>query len=302
MILPDARGHQDFTRVELCGQVALLNGPSRYPVMAGEYLMDGVEWVYGNITGIKSIFISKDWHFRDGKPVFMVQTKRYYYVLIQPNIFFEPNFEKLRTMYPQPKALKFKTVPFLSARPDWWKNLDIWFTYKRWGTVDNLSLDEPVEEPPDCRGDVLRDDNNDDNADKGNPDYLPELDSFGSDSSLTIPDNKWVAELTDLQEETDLATQEQVVDLEGNAADHDPCAAKKCKAVIEQSDSSENPQHTIAFTKVPAEPSPTLEVSPSLKVRFRYLTIWLPLQYRPTCDLPLQTHPPHRCHLFKMAP
>ncbi|KAG9128202.1 hypothetical protein FRC07_003133 [Ceratobasidium sp. 392] len=261
-ILPDARGYQDFTRVELRGQVASLNGPSRYPVMAGEYLVDGVEWVYGNITGIKSIFISKDQHFRDGKPVFMVQTKRYYYVLIQPDIFFEPNFEKLRTMYPQHEALKFEAVPFLSARPDWWKNLDFWFTYKRWGIADNLTLDEPVEGPPDCRGDVFRDDDDDDDdTDEGDPDYSPESDSFGSDSSSTIPDDEWVAELTDLQEETDPATHEQAVDLEGNAAADDPRPAKKRKTVIEQSDSSENPQHTVAFTQVPAELLPTLETN-----------------------------------------
>ncbi|QRV97789.1 hypothetical protein RhiJN_25808 [Ceratobasidium sp. AG-Ba] len=135
--VPKGKDEKFLSKVELTGQVLSMNGHHRFAAMAGEIYAPGVEWVYGRITGIKSIYVYRDVSFRDKTvATIAIETERYLYLCIQPDEHFETLFEEMCAEYKGKP--KFIPVDWKGERPFWWRHLPSWLAFKKYARERKL--------------------------------------------------------------------------------------------------------------------------------------------------------------------
>ncbi|KAF8593271.1 hypothetical protein BDV93DRAFT_612297 [Ceratobasidium sp. AG-I] len=163
----------ELANVEIHGQVASLYGPTRFAVMAGEIYIPAVQFENAKIKGIRSVSVHRGQYYRGGtEATFKIKTQRYAYVLIQPEIFYEPHY---RAMCGEFEGVEgFTIVYWQHARPVWWRHLRLWLDFKTWarreladGKTDVPTL-EGVQE--DKSGDKARPDDLKDSEEGGEGD------------------------------------------------------------------------------------------------------------------------------------
>ncbi|KAG9084380.1 hypothetical protein FRC06_004102 [Ceratobasidium sp. 370] len=153
--------------VELRGQVASLNGPTRFAAMAGEFYIPSMQYVVARIKDLESIYVTSEERYRDKSTyVFAVETTGYMYFLIQPEEFYDKRYERWCEDYTL--AVEFTEVFWNAARPNWWKHLDSWLEFKTWARKQtDVSKCSGKE---DKSGDQPRDDDTDGEEDESDDD------------------------------------------------------------------------------------------------------------------------------------
>ncbi|KAF8593790.1 hypothetical protein BDV93DRAFT_529678 [Ceratobasidium sp. AG-I] len=153
---------------ELRGQVASMNGPYRFPVMAGELYIPKLEFLWARIKGMRRFYTYKGKYYREGEvAVFCVDTTNYSYFLLHPEPFYKRRYNKLCSDYKLP--IRFTEIHWKDARPIWWRHLQLWLVFKKWARVqDDIPKRQGTKENK--SGDKPRDDDSVDSSESGSDD------------------------------------------------------------------------------------------------------------------------------------